>query len=61
MSKKINVNSKNSILISDRLFISALKLTKMAPKLQEFVNLGNNLNHPTKGMFYEYTGNYSRS
>lgn len=58
---RINVNSQNSILISDKLYISALKYTKMTPKLQEFVNTGNNLNHPTKGMFYEYTGNYSRS
>lgn len=61
MSRKINVNSTNSILINERLFISALKATKMSSKLQEFVNTGNNLNHPTKGIFYEYTGNYSRS
>jgi len=61
MSRKINVNSTNSILINERLFISALKATKMSPKLQEFVNTGNNINHPTKGIFYEYTGNYSRS
>lgn len=61
MSRKINVNLTNSILINERLFVSALKATKISPKLQEFVNPGNNLNHPTKGIFYEYTGNYSRS
>ena len=60
MSKRINVNSKNSILLNDRLFITALKAQKMSSKLQEFVNTGNNINHPTKGIFYEYTGNYSR-
>ena len=55
MSKRINVNSKNSILLNNRLFITALKAQQMSSKLQEFVNTGNNINHPTKGIFYEYT------
>tara|TARA_R100000908_G_C3704415_1_gene113571 strand:- start:296 stop:478 length:183 start_codon:yes stop_codon:yes gene_type:complete len=58
---RINVNSKNSILLNNRLYITALKATMMNSKLQEFVNTGNNITHPTKGIFYEYNGNYSRS
>jgi hypothetical protein len=61
MSKKINVNSKNSILIDNRLYITALKAQTISKKLNdEFVSTGNSINHPTKGLFYEYSGNYSR-
>tara|TARA_B100000768_G_scaffold178076_1_gene193236 strand:+ start:224 stop:409 length:186 start_codon:yes stop_codon:yes gene_type:complete len=59
---KINVNSKNSILINDRLYITALKAQTISKKLnEEFINTGNNINHPIKGLHYEFTGNYSRS
>ena len=58
---RINVNKNNSILLNDRLYITALKATMMNSKLQEFVNTGNNITHPTKRIFYEYNGNYSRS
>tara|TARA_Y100000114_G_scaffold14387_1_gene11724 strand:+ start:767 stop:949 length:183 start_codon:yes stop_codon:yes gene_type:complete len=57
---RINVNSKNSILLNNRLYITALKAQMMNSKLHEFVITGNSINHPTKGLFYEYTGNYSR-
>jgi|TARA_R110000824_G_scaffold266091_7_gene455105 hypothetical protein len=60
--RKINVNSKNSILINNRLYITALKASLISKKLfEEFVSTGNNINHPVKGLHYEFTGNYSRS
>jgi|TARA_R100001224_G_scaffold63770_2_gene38124 hypothetical protein len=57
---RINVNTKNSMLLNNRLYITALKAQMINSKLQEFVVTGNNVNHPTKGLFYEYIGNYSR-
>tara|TARA_R110002167_G_scaffold64977_2_gene183743 strand:- start:153 stop:356 length:204 start_codon:yes stop_codon:yes gene_type:complete len=59
---KINVDSTNSILINDRLYITALKAQTISNKLsEEFIRDGNSIHHPTKGIFYEYIGNYSRS
>ena len=59
---KINVNPKNSMLINNRLYITALKTQTISKKLNdEFINTGNSINHPVKGLHYEFTGNYSRS
>jgi|TARA_R110000782_G_scaffold87008_6_gene168475 hypothetical protein len=60
--RKINVNSKNSMLVNNRLYITALKASSISKKLsEEFVNSGNSILHPTKGLHYEFSGNYSRS
>ena len=60
--RKINVNSKNSMIINNRLYITALKASSISKKLsEEFVSAGNSILHPTKGLHYEFKGNYSRS
>lgn len=53
---RINLNSENSKLIGDKVFITALK----AHKAQEGVNYKNSIIHPILGRMYEYGGMYAR-
>lgn len=61
MSKKINVNSKNSKLINGKLFITGLKMSQLNETLSEFIIKGNTVNYPTLGQLYHYDGPFSRA
>jgi hypothetical protein len=53
---RLNLNSDNSKVIGDKVFITALK----AHKAMEGVNHKNSIIHPTLGRMYEYNGVYAR-
>lgn len=61
MSKKINVNAKNSKLVNGRLFITGLKMSQLNKTLSEFIVRGNTITHPALGKMYEYDGPFSRA
>ena len=61
MSKKINVNSKNSKIISGNLFITGLKMSSLNGQLRDFIIKGNTSEYPGMGKLYQYDGPYSRS
>lgn len=62
MAIKINVNPTNSKVIKGKLFITALKATKIQhTNLGSHINYKNRITYPGMGMLVEYTGNYSRS
>jgi len=60
MSKKINVNPKNSKMINGKLFITGLKYAQLSPSLGEFIVDGSTIEHPTLGKMYQYDGPFSR-
>ena len=60
MSKKINVNATNSKMITGKLFITGMKMSKLSGALLDFIVRGNSIIHPTLGKMYEYNGPYSR-
>ena len=49
MSKKVNLNPKNSKVINDVVYVTALKVQAMSEKLKECVEYGNNIIHPVLG------------
>lgn len=61
MSKKVNLNPRNSKVINNVVYVTALKVQAMSEKLKECVEYGNNITHPALGKMYEYSGNYSRN
>ena len=61
MSKKVNLNPRNSKVINNVVYVTALKVQAMSEKLKDFVEYGNNIIHPALGKMYEYSGNYSRN
>lgn len=60
MSKKINVNAKNSKMIAGNLFITALKMSQLKA-LSEFIVKGSTVVHPVLGKLYQYDGPFSRA
>ena len=61
MSKKINVNATNSKVISGKLFITGLKMSKLSNQLSQFIVPGSKVQHPVLGTMYEYNGPFSRA
>ena len=61
MSKKINVNATNSKVISGKLFITGLKMSKLSNQLSQFIVSGSKVQHPVLGTMYEYNGPFSRA
>ena len=60
MSKKINVNTTNSKVITGKLFIPGLKMSQLK-SLAEYIIPGSTVAHPTMGLLYEYDGPFSRA
>lgn len=58
---RINVNVENSKMIAGKLFITGMKMAKLAPKLAECIVGGSTVQHPVLGTLYEYNGPYSRA
>ena len=61
MSKKINVNATNSKVISGKLFITGLKMSKLSNQLSQFIVSGSKIQHPVLGTMYEFNGPFSRA
>ena len=61
MLKKINVNATNSKVISGKLFITGLKMSKLSNQLSQFIVSGSKVQHPVLGTMYEYNGPFSRA
>tara|TARA_R110002153_G_scaffold7590_1_gene34035 strand:+ start:587 stop:778 length:192 start_codon:yes stop_codon:yes gene_type:complete len=61
MSKKVNLNPRNSKVINNVVYVTAVKVLSMSEKLKDFLEYGNNIIHPVLGKMYEYSGNYSRN
>ena len=61
MSKKINVNATNSKVISGKLFITGLKMSKLSNQLSQFIVSGSKVQHPVLGTMYEFNGPFSRA
>ena len=60
MSKKINVNTTNSKVITGKLFITGLKMSQLK-SLAEYIIPGSTVAHPTMGLLYVYDGPFSRA
>jgi hypothetical protein len=58
---KIRLNSKNSKVISDKVFITTEKAYSLKEGLKSKLNWQSNINHPILGKLIEYNGEYSRS
>jgi len=58
---RINVTTSNSKMITGKLFITGLKMSKLSNKLKEAIVQGSTVKHPTMGLLYEYVGAYSRA
>ena len=58
---KINLIPSNSKVINEVVFVTALKVQSMSKKLEELVEYGNNIKHPTLGIMYQYNGKFSRT
>ena len=61
MQKKINVNATNSKVISGKLFITGLKMSKLSTNLSKFMVSGSKIQHPVLGTMYEFNGPFSRA
>lgn len=57
----IRLNTENSKVIGDKVFITAIKAHSLKSTLKQNVVNGSTANHPSLGMMYEYTGDYTRS
>ena len=57
---KIRVNTGNSKVINERLFIDLIKLNSLKKKQKENVNDGNNIIHPILGRMVSYEGEFIR-
>jgi hypothetical protein len=59
----IRVNKTNSMLLSNTLYITLLKASKIASRvLQSYIEYqGNYIIHPSLGKCVQYNGPYSRS
>ena len=61
MSKRINVNAKNSKLIGGKLYITGMKMHQLTPTLTDNIVSGSTIEYPGMGKMYEYNGEYSRA
>ena len=61
--KTIRVNNTNSMLLSNTLYITLIKASKIASRvLQQHIEYqGNYIIHPSLGKCVQYNGPYSRS
>jgi hypothetical protein len=57
---KIRVNTKNSKVINEQLFINLVKLDSLKKKQRENVNDGNSIVHPILGRMVSYEGEFIR-
>tara|TARA_R110000796_G_scaffold176105_1_gene293016 strand:+ start:2633 stop:2779 length:147 start_codon:yes stop_codon:yes gene_type:complete len=48
-------------MITGKLFITGLKMSKLSNKLKEAIVQGSTVKHPSMGLLYEYAGAYSRA
>ncbi len=58
---RINVNSKNSKLVSGKLFITGIKKHQLRESLSEYIVDGSTIDYPGMGKMYQYNGPYSRA
>lgn len=58
---RINVNPKNSKLVSGKLFITGMKKHQLRESLSEHIVDGSTIDYPGMGKMYQYNGPYSRS
>lgn len=57
----IRLNPKNSKVIDDKVFITAMKLHSLKTNLKRNIVDGSRVEHPTLGTLYQYDGEYTRS
>ena len=57
---KIRVNTSNSKLVGDKLFINLLKLDSLKKNQLEKVNNGSSIVHPILGRMVSYEGEFIR-
>lgn len=57
---KIRVNTKNSKVINEKLFIDLIKLNSLKKKQRENVNDGSCIVHPMLGRMVSYEGEFIR-
>tara|TARA_B100001094_G_scaffold205557_1_gene199463 strand:+ start:422 stop:607 length:186 start_codon:yes stop_codon:yes gene_type:complete len=57
---KIRVNTSNSKVINEQLFINLVKLDSLKKKQRENVNDGNSIVHPILGRMVSYEGEFIR-
>lgn len=57
----IRLNHENSKVIGEKVFITAIKVHSLKENLKQNVVNGSTVNHPSLGILYEYTGDYTRS
>jgi hypothetical protein len=57
---KIRVNTGNSKVINEQLFIDLVKLNSLKKKQKENVNDGSNIIHPMLGRMVAYEGEFIR-
>ena len=55
--KRLNLNTTNSKVINEQIYITAIKALMATPA---DVNYDNKITHPTLGQMYLYEGTYAR-
>jgi hypothetical protein len=59
---RVNLNPTNSKVINGVVFVTALKVKAMSEVLvEESIQFGNRITHPSLGTMYQYDGKYSRN